>query len=99
MAKKKNVLREVVETVESWVGLGPKAAKNTKSSKTAKVEGKSSKKPGKSTAAKSNRSMAAPAPSQQTLKVTAKNRVKGPVKTKSPPPKAMKKGNKVVKGR
>ncbi|MDZ4783848.1 MAG: hypothetical protein SGJ19_26675 [Planctomycetia bacterium] len=40
MAKKKSRIKEVVETVESWVGIGPKAKKNskgksdTKSSKT-----------------------------------------------------------------
>ena len=30
MAKKKSKIKEVVETVESWVGLGPKAKKAAK---------------------------------------------------------------------
>ena len=29
MAKKKSRIKEVVETVESWVGMGPKAQKKT----------------------------------------------------------------------
>ena len=29
MAKKKSRIKEVVETVESWVGMGPKARKKT----------------------------------------------------------------------
>ena len=32
MAKKKSKIKDVVETVESWVGMGPKAKKNTKAS-------------------------------------------------------------------
>ena len=32
MAKKKSKIKDVVETVESWVGMGPKAKKATKSS-------------------------------------------------------------------
>jgi hypothetical protein len=37
MAKKKSKIKKVVETVEGWVGMGPKAAKkkSTKSPKTA----------------------------------------------------------------
>ena len=31
MAKKKSKIKEVIETVESWVGLGPKAEKKAKS--------------------------------------------------------------------
>lgn len=30
MAKKKSVIKEVVETVESWVGMGPKAVPTRK---------------------------------------------------------------------
>ena len=30
MAKKKSRIKEVVETVESWVGMGPKATKTAK---------------------------------------------------------------------
>jgi hypothetical protein len=44
MAKKKGKLKKVVETVESWVGMGPKATKKTakkaakkSSSKTAEI--------------------------------------------------------------
>jgi hypothetical protein len=32
MAKKKSRIKNVVETVESWVGMGPKAKKATKAS-------------------------------------------------------------------
>jgi hypothetical protein len=39
MAKKKSRIKEAVETVESWVGIGPKAKKATKP-KTAKKKTK-----------------------------------------------------------
>ena len=32
MAKKKSKIKDVLETVESWVGMGPKAKKATKAS-------------------------------------------------------------------
>ena len=55
MAKKKSKFKEVVETVESWVGIGPKAKKTAKkaankkaaknsSAKTAKKGNKAAKK-------------------------------------------------------
>ena len=36
MAKKKSRIKKVVETVESWVGIGPKAKKKTANKKTTK---------------------------------------------------------------
>ena len=54
MAKKKGKIKEVVETVESWVGMGPKAKKQP----TKKAAKKSSSKPakkGKTTAKKKTR--------------------------------------------
>jgi hypothetical protein len=36
MAKKKSRIKEVVETVESWVGMGPKARKKTTAKTAAK---------------------------------------------------------------
>jgi hypothetical protein len=39
MAKKKSRIKEVVETIESWVGMGPKATKKDKK-KTAKKTSK-----------------------------------------------------------
>lgn len=36
MAKKKSRIKKVVETVEGWVGMGPKAAKKKKVAKAAK---------------------------------------------------------------
>jgi hypothetical protein len=39
MAKKKSRIKDVVETVESWVGMGPKAKKTTKK-KTPKTSNK-----------------------------------------------------------
>ena len=35
MAKKKSKIKEVVETVESWVGMGPKAGKKKTAKKAA----------------------------------------------------------------
>jgi hypothetical protein len=43
MAKKKSKIKNVVETVESWVGMGPKAKKATKPSQP-KVAKKTKKK-------------------------------------------------------
>ena len=65
MAKKKSTIKKVVETVESWVGMGPKATKKD--------------------ALKKN--------TTKTVKPNTKP------KTKTAPPAAMKKGNKVVKKR
>jgi hypothetical protein len=36
MAKKKSKIKKVVETVEAWVGMGPKATKKGKKPATAK---------------------------------------------------------------
>jgi hypothetical protein len=45
MAKKKSKIKKVVETVEAWVGMGPKATKK-KSAKSAKTASpKKGKKP------------------------------------------------------
>jgi hypothetical protein len=49
MAKKKSRLKEVVETVESWVGMGPKATKKTATSASKK---KATKKAAKKSRAK-----------------------------------------------
>ena len=43
MAKKKSRIKEAVETVESWVGMGPKATKRT-SKKAAAPKKKKAKK-------------------------------------------------------
>ena len=45
MAKKKSKIKEAVETVESWVGMGPKATKKKKAKK--KAAKKKTKKKGK----------------------------------------------------
>ena len=37
MAKKKSRIKEAVETVEGWVGMGPKAKKKSATRKTAKT--------------------------------------------------------------
>ena len=44
MAKKKSKIKEVVETVESWVGMGPKAKKATKTTQLPKAAKKKTKK-------------------------------------------------------
>jgi hypothetical protein len=51
MAKKKSRVRKVVETVEGWVGMGPKAAKK----KTTKSAKKTARKKVKKKAAKKKR--------------------------------------------
>jgi hypothetical protein len=51
MAKKKSKIKKVVETVESWVGMGPKAAK----SKAPKTVKKASPKKAKATAPKTKK--------------------------------------------
>ena len=43
MAKKKSKIKEVVETVESWVGMGPKAKKRTAKKKAVKKTTKKKK--------------------------------------------------------
>ena len=47
MAKKKSRIKEVVETVESWVGMGPKAQKKTATKKAAKKSTPKTAKKGK----------------------------------------------------
>jgi hypothetical protein len=44
MAKKKSRIKEVVETVESWVGMGPKAPKKTATKTAAKKSPKTATK-------------------------------------------------------
>ena len=44
MAKKKSKIKDVVETVESWVGMGPKAKKGTKASQPKAAKKKTKKK-------------------------------------------------------
>ena len=44
MAKKKSKIKHVVETVESWVGMGPKAKKATKASQPKAAKKKTKKK-------------------------------------------------------
>ena len=44
MAKKKSKIKEVVETVESWVGMGPKAKKKTAKKAAKKSSPKTAKK-------------------------------------------------------
>ena len=44
MAKKKSKIKEVVETVESWVGLGPKAKKTPAKKSAKKAKPKTAKK-------------------------------------------------------
>jgi hypothetical protein len=51
MAKKKGKIKEVVETVESWVGMGPKA-KTQPTKKAAKKSSSKNAKKGKTTAKK-----------------------------------------------
>lgn len=53
MAKKKSKIKEVVETVESWVGLGPKAKKKTAKKASPKAAKKSKKAVKKKTPKKS----------------------------------------------
>lgn len=43
MAKKKSKIKEVVETVESWVGIGPKAKRKTAKKAAKKSASKSAK--------------------------------------------------------
>ena len=47
MAKKKSRIKEVVETVESWVGMGPKARKKTAEKTAAKKSPPKTAKKGK----------------------------------------------------
>jgi hypothetical protein len=44
MAKKKSKIKDVVETVESWVGMGPKAKTATKASQPKAAKKKTKKK-------------------------------------------------------
>jgi hypothetical protein len=58
MAKKKGKIKEVVETVESWVGMGPKAKKppSTKAAKkTSSKPAKKGKTPAKKRTKKTSR--------------------------------------------
>ena len=58
MAKKKSRIKEVVETVESWVGIGPKANK--------KPAKKAAKKSPPKTAKKSKKAVKKKAPKKKT---------------------------------
>ena len=51
MAKKKSKIKEVVETVESWVGMGPKAKKKATKASAPKKPAKAAKKTKKKAAA------------------------------------------------
>jgi hypothetical protein len=44
MAKKKGKIKEAVETIESWVGMGPKAKKKTSKKANTKSSSKTAKK-------------------------------------------------------
>ena len=62
MAKKKSKIKEVVETVESWVGMGPKAKKKATKKKPTKAAKKTKKK------------AAAPKPAKKGKKTTKKKK-------------------------
>jgi hypothetical protein len=55
MAKKKGKIKGVVETVESWVGVGPKAKKTTAKKAAKKSSSKTAKKGKKSVKKKSRK--------------------------------------------
>ena len=100
--KKKSVIKEVVETVESWVGMGPKATKAAASKPTKKTTVVQDptipmEVPSKNRAVKKT----ALAVSKKSLKKNTTKTVKSGTKpkTKTAPPDNMKKGNKVVKKR
>ena len=55
MAKKKSRIKEVVETVESWVGIGPKATKKTANKAAKKSPPKTAKKGKKAVSKKTSK--------------------------------------------
>jgi hypothetical protein len=57
MAKKKSKIKDVVETVESWVGMGPKAKKGTKAPQHKATKKKTKKKAASKTAKKGKKAV------------------------------------------
>ena len=69
MAKKKSKFKEIVETVESWVGMGPKAEKTAKKKtakkKTAKKSSPKTAKKGGTNVKKATKKVAKKAPKKR----------------------------------
>ena len=70
MAKKKSKIKEVVETMESWVGMGPKAKKKAATKKPAPAA------PQKTTKKKAKKKAATSSPAPKTVKKKKKKAAK-----------------------